>query len=42
MKGKRIRCRQTLIFEENFNGRIDDRWTPDVRMPLETEVIRIL
>ncbi|XP_031637248.1 gram-negative bacteria-binding protein 1-like isoform X2 [Contarinia nasturtii] len=35
---KHISCKDTLIFEEQFNrGSLLDRWSQDVRMPLEIE-----
>lgn len=37
---KRIPCKNTVIFEEQFDYNFESRWSQDVRMPLEDEVIR--
>lgn len=36
---KRITCKGTVIFEEQFDYNFESRWSQDVRMPLEDEVI---
>lgn len=36
---KRVNCKGNLIFEEQFNQGLLDRWSQDIRMPLEFEVI---
>lgn len=38
VNGRAIDCKGTLLFEEQFNGDIMQKWSPDIRMPLETEV----
>lgn len=38
VNGKSIDCKGTVLFDEQFSSNIDNKWTPDVRMPLETEV----
>lgn len=35
---KRINCKDTVIFEEQFDYNFQNRWVQDVRMPLEFEV----
>lgn len=35
---ERVNCKGTLIFEEQFDQGLLDRWSQDVRMPLEFEV----
>lgn len=35
---EQINCRDSLIFEEQFNYGLLDRWIQDIRMPLDFEV----
>lgn len=35
MNKVRVQCRNQLIFEEHFDTDIFDKWTQDIRMPLE-------
>lgn len=35
---KRIACKDTLIFEEQFDYNFPSRWSEDIRMPVEFEV----
>lgn len=35
---RRINCKDSLIFEEQFEYNFHNRWSPDIRMPLEIEV----
>lgn len=37
VNGRRINCKGKLLFDEQFTGDVNNRWSPDVRMPLETE-----
>lgn len=32
-----VRCAGSLIFEEQFNHGMSEKWKPDIRMPLDTD-----
>lgn len=40
MNGRRVNCRGALLFDEQFTGDVYSKWSPDIRMPLETEVMK--
>lgn len=33
-------CSGEIIFLENFEGLLSDKWQPDVRIPIDSQVIK--